>query len=186
MRLEDYFDFLAPDDIRIRGHRIGIESVLYEYLYRARTPEEIAERFDTLTLDQVYATILYYLRSATRSISTWPVGWSPASRRAESRTATQTSNGCASACSRFALTDSPAKPQAVPCRGDSALLLFDEHIDRALATALRRRGLGGTCRVSSCSTRAWASGRRQMSCLMPRTPQLEEEHRDQIRYLPLV
>src|SRR5687767_6132328 len=46
-----------------RLHRIGIESVLYEYLYRARTPEEIAERFDTLTLDQVYATILYYLRS---------------------------------------------------------------------------------------------------------------------------
>jgi uncharacterized protein (DUF433 family) len=63
MRLEDYFDFLAPDDIRIRGHRIGIESVLYEYLYRSQTPEEIARRFDTLTLEQVYATILYYLQN---------------------------------------------------------------------------------------------------------------------------
>jgi|GEM_PF-6223091 len=26
--LEDYFDFLTPDDIRLRGTRIGIESVL--------------------------------------------------------------------------------------------------------------------------------------------------------------
>ena len=39
MQLEDYFDFLAPDDIRIKGHRIGIETVLYEYIYHAQTPE---------------------------------------------------------------------------------------------------------------------------------------------------
>jgi uncharacterized protein (DUF433 family) len=63
MQLEEYFDFLAPDDIRIKGHRIGIESVLYEYIHRAQTPEEIAERFPSLTLDQIYATILYYLRN---------------------------------------------------------------------------------------------------------------------------
>jgi uncharacterized protein (DUF433 family) len=63
MQLEDYFDFSAPDDIRIKGHRIGIESVLYEYIYRAQTPEEIAERFPSLSLEQVYATILYYLRN---------------------------------------------------------------------------------------------------------------------------
>ena len=62
MHLEDYFDFLAPDDIRIRGTRVGIETVLYEYIHRSQTAEEIAERFDTLTLEQVYATILYYLR----------------------------------------------------------------------------------------------------------------------------
>ena len=60
MQLEDYFDFLAPDDIRIKGHRIGIESVLYEYLYRQQTPEDIVQRFPSLTLEQVYATILYY------------------------------------------------------------------------------------------------------------------------------
>jgi len=28
MELESYFDFLAPNDIRIAGSRIGIESVL--------------------------------------------------------------------------------------------------------------------------------------------------------------
>ncbi len=63
MHLEDYFDVLAPDDIRIRGTRVGIETVLYEYIHRSQTAEEIAERFDTLTLEQVYATILYYLRN---------------------------------------------------------------------------------------------------------------------------
>ncbi|MBO1347867.1 MAG: DUF433 domain-containing protein [Hormoscilla sp. GUM202] len=61
MQLQDYFNFLADDDIRIEGSRIGIESVLYEYIYRARTPEEIAQQFETITLEHVYATILYYL-----------------------------------------------------------------------------------------------------------------------------
>lgn len=39
MELNQYFDFLAADDIRIKGHRIGIETVLYEYLHRERTAE---------------------------------------------------------------------------------------------------------------------------------------------------
>ncbi|NEO73017.1 hypothetical protein [Moorena sp. SIO3H5] len=41
MKIEDYFDLIAPDDIRIKGTRVGIENVLYEYIYRNRTPEEI-------------------------------------------------------------------------------------------------------------------------------------------------
>jgi len=32
MKLEDYFDFLAPNDIRLKGHRIGIETILFDYL----------------------------------------------------------------------------------------------------------------------------------------------------------
>ena len=63
MQLEEYFNFLAPDDIRIKGTRIGIESILYEYIFRCQTPEEIAQRFHTVTLEQVYATILYYLHN---------------------------------------------------------------------------------------------------------------------------
>ena len=63
MQLEDYFDFLAEDDIRVKGTRIGIESVLYEYIHRAQNAEAIAQRFRTLSLEQVYATILYYLRN---------------------------------------------------------------------------------------------------------------------------
>lgn len=62
MQIEEYFDFLSPEDIRIRGHRIGIESILDEYISRGRTPEQIQKRFPTLGLDQVYATILYYLQ----------------------------------------------------------------------------------------------------------------------------
>jgi uncharacterized protein (DUF433 family) len=58
--MESYFDFLSPDDIRIKGTRIGIETVLDDYLGGA-SPEEIAARYRTLTLEQVYATITYYL-----------------------------------------------------------------------------------------------------------------------------
>jgi uncharacterized protein (DUF433 family) len=63
MQLEDYFDFLAPDDIRIKGHWIGIETILYDYIYRSRVPEEIQETYPTLSLEQVYATITYYLHN---------------------------------------------------------------------------------------------------------------------------
>jgi uncharacterized protein (DUF433 family) len=62
MQLEDYFDFLADDDIRVKGTRVGIESILYEYIYRNRPPEEIVKHFYTVILEQVYSTILYYLK----------------------------------------------------------------------------------------------------------------------------
>ncbi len=63
MQLETYFDFLAPDDIRLKGSRIGIESILYEYLYREQNAEAIAARYPTLPLEVIYATILYYLHN---------------------------------------------------------------------------------------------------------------------------
>ena len=58
--MEIYFDFLSPDDIRIKGTRVGIETVLDDYL-RGASPEEIVTRYRTLTLEQVYATITHYL-----------------------------------------------------------------------------------------------------------------------------
>ena len=66
MQLEDYFDFLSEDDIRIKGTRIGIESVLYQYLHRDQEPKAIVQCYHTLSLEQVYATILYYLRNKER------------------------------------------------------------------------------------------------------------------------
>jgi|SRR5436190_14488802 len=63
MRLEDYFDFQRPDDIRVKGTRVGIETILYDYIYRSRTPEDIAATYPSLTLEQVYATITYYLHN---------------------------------------------------------------------------------------------------------------------------
>jgi uncharacterized protein (DUF433 family) len=62
MQLEDYFDFLAPDDIRIKGHRIGIDDVLAYYL-DGYAPEEIAANLPTLSLEQIHAAITYYLRN---------------------------------------------------------------------------------------------------------------------------
>jgi uncharacterized protein (DUF433 family) len=60
MKLEDYFDFLSPDDIRLKGHRIGIDDVL-EYYLEGYNPEEIAANLPTLSLEQIHATITYYL-----------------------------------------------------------------------------------------------------------------------------
>jgi uncharacterized protein (DUF433 family) len=59
MQLEDYFDFLSADDIRITGHRIGIDDVLDLYL-EGYSPEEIVQYYGTLQPVEVYATITYY------------------------------------------------------------------------------------------------------------------------------
>jgi len=63
MQLEDYFIFHTTNDIRIKDTRIGIETVLYDYIYRSQTPEEIAKTYPSLNLEQVYATVLYYLHN---------------------------------------------------------------------------------------------------------------------------
>ena len=80
MKLESYFDFLSDDDIRIKKTRIGIESVLYEYIYRGQTAEQIAERFPTLKLEQVYATILYYLQNREK-VENYLLDWLNFSRQ---------------------------------------------------------------------------------------------------------
>ncbi|NJL20284.1 MAG: DUF433 domain-containing protein [Leptolyngbyaceae cyanobacterium SM1_3_5] len=74
MQLEDYFDFLAENDIRLKGTRVGIETVLHDFLYWKRSPEEIAQSYPTLTPEQVYATILYYLHNQevmTQYLNEW-------------------------------------------------------------------------------------------------------------------
>jgi len=60
MQLEKYFDFIAEDTIRIAGTRVGIETVIDDYQQGA-IPEEIVFHYPTLSLEQVYATITYYL-----------------------------------------------------------------------------------------------------------------------------
>lgn len=62
MQLEDYFDFLTPDDIRLKGHRIGIDNVL-DYYLEGYTPEEIVANLPTLSLEEIHATITYYLHN---------------------------------------------------------------------------------------------------------------------------
>ncbi len=64
MQLEDYFAFLSPDDIPLKGHRIGIDNALAYYL-QGYTPEKIAVHLPSLSLEQIYATITYYHHKRT-------------------------------------------------------------------------------------------------------------------------
>lgn len=59
MDLNTYFQHIREDDIRIIGTRIGIETVLGDFL-NGSTAEEIALRYPSLTLEKVYATLTYY------------------------------------------------------------------------------------------------------------------------------
>ncbi len=59
MNLEDYFDFFSNDDIRIKGHRIGIEDVL-KYYSQGYSAEEILSELPSLNLEKIYATLTYY------------------------------------------------------------------------------------------------------------------------------
>jgi uncharacterized protein (DUF433 family) len=66
VRMDDYFDFLHPLDIRVRGTRVGIETILWDYLKTGDFAEVIAARYPSLTLEKVYATITYYLHNQER------------------------------------------------------------------------------------------------------------------------
>ena len=76
MKLEDYFSFLSPDDIRLKGHRIGIDNILF-YFLDGYNPEEIQAVYPDLSLEEIYATITYYLHNRAevdaylRRIQTW-------------------------------------------------------------------------------------------------------------------
>ena len=48
MQLEDYFDFLSADDIRLKRHCIGIDNIL-DYYLEGYTPEEIAANLSSTT-----------------------------------------------------------------------------------------------------------------------------------------
>ena len=48
------------DSYRIAGTRVSLDSIVYDYL-SGLSPESIADNFDTLSLEQVYGAITYYL-----------------------------------------------------------------------------------------------------------------------------
>ena len=89
VQLEDYFDFLAPDDIRIKGHRIGIETTYTNSRIRERGPRKIQRDFPTLTLEQVYATILYYLQNQEQ-VNKYLVDWLEYGRRSREEASART------------------------------------------------------------------------------------------------
>jgi uncharacterized protein (DUF433 family) len=70
MQLEDYFEFEKFDSpfgpferIRIKGHRIAIDNVLEFYNQGVPAEEIVKTHYPTLTLEEVYATLTYYLHN---------------------------------------------------------------------------------------------------------------------------
>src|SRR5947209_10531190 len=68
MQLEDYFEFEhleKCDRIRVKGTRIAIEYLL-EHFNDGWSPEQILRNYQpNITLEQVYATLTYYLHNKT-------------------------------------------------------------------------------------------------------------------------
>lgn len=81
MDLEGYFEFLGKDDIRVKGTRIGIETILDDY-FEGISPEEIAARYRSLSLEQVYATITFYLHNR-KKIDDYLNSWHQYSKEAQ-------------------------------------------------------------------------------------------------------
>src|SRR6266571_4211790 len=52
------------DSYRITDTRVSLDSIVYDYL-SGLSPESIADNFDTLSLEQVYGAITYYLAHRT-------------------------------------------------------------------------------------------------------------------------
>ena len=46
--------------LRVAGTRVSLDSIVYAF-WRGQTAEGIAQSFPTLTLEQVYGTLTYYL-----------------------------------------------------------------------------------------------------------------------------
>lgn len=64
MQLEDYFEFDERSGaIRIKGHRVWLEHIV-ERFKQGYEPERIHAELDTLSLEEIYAAILYYLHNA--------------------------------------------------------------------------------------------------------------------------
>lgn len=62
MQLEDYFERVGSDAIRIKGHRVGIEHLIHYYL-DGYTVEEMHQLYPEIGLEHIHATILYYLQN---------------------------------------------------------------------------------------------------------------------------
>ena len=54
------FDFINSTAIRIKGTRVGIE-IIIEQFHNGADPREIQRQYPNLSLEQIYATITYYL-----------------------------------------------------------------------------------------------------------------------------
>ena len=60
MNWSDYFEEVTGGEIRIKGSRIAIDTIVEQY-NSGSTPEEMAGTYQSISLAQIYVTIAYYL-----------------------------------------------------------------------------------------------------------------------------
>jgi len=58
--MDNNYVSIDGDSFRIAGTRVSLDSVVYEYL-SGLSPEAIVDNFDSLSLEQVYGAITFYL-----------------------------------------------------------------------------------------------------------------------------
>jgi uncharacterized protein (DUF433 family) len=58
--MENGYVIASEGRYRVTGSRVSLDSVVYDFL-SGLSPESILESYDTLTLEQVYGAIAYYL-----------------------------------------------------------------------------------------------------------------------------
>ncbi len=57
----EYVEQTAEGGWRIAGTRVSLDSIVYAY-WDGKSPEAIVDEFPTLTAEQVYGALAYYLR----------------------------------------------------------------------------------------------------------------------------
>ena len=62
MQLEEYFDTISPDEIRLKGHRINIEHIVERY-QDGMTPQQIVADLPSMSLEEVFGALTYYLHN---------------------------------------------------------------------------------------------------------------------------
>lgn len=62
MELESYIDRSEPGLLRIRGHRIDL-AIIVKLFCDGASPEQIIHEYPTLSLEEIYGAITYYLHN---------------------------------------------------------------------------------------------------------------------------
>ena len=60
MKIEDYIRVDKYGERFVAGHRVPIQSVLWEHIEHGMDGRQLAERFDTLSLEKIYGVLAYY------------------------------------------------------------------------------------------------------------------------------
>jgi uncharacterized protein (DUF433 family) len=63
LKLEDYVRTDETGEMFVTGHRVPIQSILWAHIEQGMDGKQLAKRFDTLSVEEVYAVLAYYYRN---------------------------------------------------------------------------------------------------------------------------